>query len=291
MRATISSARTNGIQTSRGRPTPTRRSTTTAPGGHAPRLLRSLGDAYSSYEYDYVGGVFSGSKFDYPYGGFGSHDSYEVDYNHNNAFTGEKFFFTDVTGQSYTGEEEDFDADVKLSRVVLTGVEDQAYSSLELDYSAGTYAGYKAYYTITGQAYTNEEVDVSASGKLEKAIYSGMTATPYPSVEQDYSNGAPGDAIYGYTDVTGQTYNAYQVMENASGDPLQETFDLNSGGHTLIALAGGQTLTSLGEDKMTGDGATTFVLNAIYGADIDHQLHERRHDLAADRANSPISLR
>ena len=27
-----------------------------------------------------------------------------------NAFTGDKFFFTDVTGQSYTDEEEDFDA-------------------------------------------------------------------------------------------------------------------------------------------------------------------------------------
>ena len=54
-----------------------------------------------------------------------------------------------------------------------------------------------------------------------------------------------------------------------SGAALQETFDLNSGGHTLIALRGGQTLTSLGDDKMTGSatGSTTFVLDAIYGAD------------------------
>jgi hypothetical protein len=37
----------------------------------------------------------------------------------------------------------------------------------------------------------------------------------------------------------------------------------------LIALTGGQTLTSLGEDVMTGSatGSTTFMLNAIYGAD------------------------
>ena len=38
----------------------------------------------------------------------------------------------------------------------------------------------------------------------------------------------------------------------------------------MIALASGQTLTSLGDDKMTGSsatGSTTFVLNAIYGAD------------------------
>ena len=65
--------------------------------------------------------------------------------------------------------------------------------------------------------------------------------------------------------MTGQTYYAYQLMENASGTALQETFDLNTGGHDAIALATGQTLTSLGEDRMTGDGATTFVFNAVYG--------------------------
>ena len=153
--------------------------------------------------------------------------------------------------------------------MLLTGVENETYSSLELDYSAGTYEGYKAFYDVTGRNYTNEEVDVSASGQLEKVVYSGMTSTPYSSVEEDYSGAALADTIYGYTDVTGQTYNAYQVMENASGDPLIETFDLNGGGHTLDALAPGQTLIGLGDDKMTGSaaGGTTFVLNAVYGAD------------------------
>jgi hypothetical protein len=103
---------------------------------------------------------------------------------------------------------------------------------------------------------------------LEKVVYSGLSGTPYSSVEQDYSGGAPADTVYGYTDVTGQTYYAYQVTDDANGNGLQETFDLNGGGHTLIALTGGQTLTSLGNDKMTGDGATTFALNAIYGADV-----------------------
>jgi len=39
-----------------------------------------------------------------------------------------------------------------------------------------------------------------------------------------------------------------------------------SGGHLLVALIGGQTVMSLGDDKMTGSatGPTTFVLN--YGA-------------------------
>ena len=81
--------------------------------------------------------------------------------------------------------------------------------------------------------------------------------------------------------MTGQTYYAYQVMENASGAPLQETFDLNSGGHTLVALTGGQTLTSLGNDKMTGSatGSTTFVLNPIYGADTITNLTSARQGI------------
>src|SRR6202034_2377178 len=99
----------------------------------------------------------------------------QVDYNWANAYAGETFFFTDITGQSYTGEEEYFDANSKLSRVALTGVTGQAYYQLEEDYDAGVYAGYKAYYLISGQPYANEEVDVSASSQIEKAVYSGIT--------------------------------------------------------------------------------------------------------------------
>jgi hypothetical protein len=227
------------------------------------------GAAYSAYQYDYVGGVFAGSQFTFttvPTGA--TYSSYETDYDQAGNFSGDKFFFTNIQGQSYTGEEEDFDAGGALSSVLLTGIAGQAYSSLELDYSAGTYEGYQAFYTgVTGQSYTNKEVDVSASGQLEKVVYSGMTSTPYSSVEQDYSGGALADAIYNFTNVTGASYNSYQVEENASGAALQETFDLNNGGHALSALASGQTLTSLGDDTMTGNGATTFVLNAIYGAD------------------------
>ncbi len=156
------------------------------------------------------------------------------------------------------------------TRVLLTGVQNQAYSSLELDYAAGVYTGYKAFYTgISGQNYTSEEADVSASNQLEKVVYSGMTSTPYSSVEQDYVGGALSDVIYGFTNVSGAPYYAYQVKETPGGSGLQETLDLASGGHDLIALAPGQTLTSLGNDTMTGSasGATTFVLNAIYGHD------------------------
>jgi hypothetical protein len=228
------------------------------------------GAPFSSYEDDYVGGLYAGAEYtltSVPQGV--SYSSFVVDESPANVFSGEQFFFTDNVGQSYTGEEEKFDANNQLSDVVLTGVIGQPYSSLELDYSAGSYEGYQAYYYVTGQTYTNEEVEVSASGQLEKVIDSGMTSTPYPSVEEDYSGGALADTIFSFTDVTGASYNAYQVEDSAGGTALQETLDLNSGGHNLIALASGQTLTSLGDDVMTGSttGTTAFVLNAIYGAD------------------------
>jgi hypothetical protein len=227
------------------------------------------GAAYSSYQDDYVGGVFAGSQFTYTTAPAGAtYSSDETDYDQAGNFAGDQFFFTNIQGQSYTGEEEDFDAGGALSSVLLTGIAGQAYSSLELDYSDGTYEGYKAYYTdVTGQSFTSEEVDVSAANELEKVVYSGMTSTPYSSVEQDYSGGALADVIYDFTNVTGASSYSYQVEDNASGGALWETLDLNSGGHDLIALASGQTLTSLGDDTMTGDGATTFVLDAVYGAD------------------------
>ncbi|MCI4678321.1 hypothetical protein K9U39_08040 [Rhodoblastus acidophilus] len=239
----------------------------------ADRLTRvaftgAAGSTYSAYEYDYVGGVFAGSKFDVAAPSGAAYSSYELDYNSSGAFVGDKFFFKNIVGQSYTGEEEDFDASGALSRVVLTGVANQAYQSLELDYAGGTFEGYKMFLSgIKNQSYTAEEVDVSAAGKLQKVVYSGLSSTPYSSVEQDYSGSTVTDTIYNFTNVSGQSYDAYHVMDNVSGVALQETFDLNSGGHALVALTGGQTLTSLGGDKMTGSGATTFVFNAIYGAD------------------------
>ena len=256
------------------------------------QLIRAVfsgvtGQPYSAYEYDYVGGVFAGSQYTFtsvPAGA--SYSSYAVDQSPANSFAGEQFHFTNVQGQPYTGEEIDFNASVQLSRVLLTGVQNQAYSALELDYAGGAYTGYKAYYTgIAGQSYTSEEADVSASNQLEKVVYSGMTATPYSSVEQDYTGGALSDVIYGFTNVSGQPYTAYQVMDNAAGAALQETLDLASGGHDLIALASGQTLTSLGNDTMTGSasGATTFVLKAIYGQDTITNL------TAADAVSMPTA--
>jgi hypothetical protein len=229
------------------------------------------GAAYSAFQYDFVGGILSGSQFTFttvPTGA--TYSSCEIDYDQAGNYTGGSFCFTNIQGQFFTGEEVNLDAGGVLSSVLLTGIVDQAYSSLELDYSAGTYEGYQVFYTgITGQSYTSEEVDVSASGQPEKVVYSGMRSTPYSSAEVDYSGGAFADVIYNFTNVTGASYYSYQVEDNPSGAMLQETLDLNSGGHDLIATASGQTLTSLGDDTMVGSatGSTTFVLDAVYGAD------------------------
>jgi autotransporter-associated beta strand protein len=229
------------------------------------------GVGYSSYEYDFVGGVFAGMKFEVtavPNGA--TYSSYELDYNSANVFTGDKFFFTNISGQSYTGVEEDFDASGKLARVLWTGVTGQSYSSLEEDFSAGTYTGYKAYYTgITNQTFTGEEVDVSATNQLEKVVYTGMSSTPYSSVEQDYSAGALTDLIYDFTNVSGASAYAYQVEDNSSGVALQEIYDNNDGSHTIIGLgAANQTFTSIADDTFTGGGASeTFVFQPIYGSD------------------------
>jgi hypothetical protein len=229
------------------------------------------GAAYSSYEYDFVGGVFAGSKFTVTAAPTGAtYSSYELDYNSSNVFTGDKFFFTDIIGQSYTGEEEDFDANGALIRVLITGVTGQSYSSLEEDFSAGTYQGYKAYYTgITGQSYTGEEVDVSATNQITKVVYTGMSSTPYSSVEEDFSGGALTDEIYDFTNVSGASAYAYQVEDNASGVAQQEIYDNNDGSHTIIGLgAADQTFTSIADDTFTGGGSgETFVFTPVYGSD------------------------
>ena len=68
--------------------------------------------------------------------------------------------------------------------------------------------------------------------------------------------------------MTGATYYAYQVEENASGALMMTTYDLNDGGHTIVGAQNGLTIDSLGNDKMEGGGSgETLILNAVYGHD------------------------
>ena len=96
-----------------------------------------------------------------------------------------------------------------------------------------------------------------------------MSSTPYSSVEEDYSAGALTDEIYDFTNVSGASYYAYQVEDNASGVAQQEILDNNDGSHTIIGLgAADQTFTSIADDTFTGGGANeTFVFTPIFGSD------------------------
>ena len=77
------------------------------------------GQAYNFIGYDYTsGGQYIGLQFFYA-GTQGADSYYEVDYNQENVSTGEKLFWTNVTGQDYTGEEKDFDANDSLTSVIL----------------------------------------------------------------------------------------------------------------------------------------------------------------------------
>ena len=236
------------------------------------KLTRSVfygitGVGYSTYEYDYVGGVYIGAKYDYTtVPNSATYSSYVLDANYAGAFAGVQYFFTNVQNASYTGEEIDLNQNGQETRLVLTGFQGVGYSSLEFDYAAGVETGFKVFIPGgAGQNYATLEEDYDASDNLQKVIYSGMTGTPFSSEEEDFAGGALTAAVYSFTDVTGANYYAYQQTDNASGVLMQETVDYNSGVHTIQAFVGGQTLTSLGNDGMTGSGATNFVLNAPYG--------------------------
>ena len=240
-------------------------------GNHLARVAYTnvAGLAYSAYEYDYTGGIFAGATYtvtQVPAGA--TYSSYELDYDNANHFTGDKFFFTNVTGQPYTSEELDFDANAKLSKVILGGVSGQAYGSIEEDYSAGVYQGYKAFYTPTGQSFTTEEVDVSVANVITKVAYTGLSNAPYSSVEQTYLNGAVTGSVYDFTNAAGVSFSAYQTIEDASGNALQEIVDNNDGTHTIVGYQANQTFMSIGDDTITGNATgDTFVFNPIFGQD------------------------
>ena len=226
------------------------------------------GQPYSTFENDFVAGVYSGTQYTFSTGPISSAYFYYIDLQDaSHAFAGLQLYFQNIPGQNYTSEEEDLDKNGQLSRIVQSGIAGQPYSALEYNYNAGVYAGVDVFYTTLSGAYSGLEVDVSASGQLDKIIYSGLTSTPYSSLEQDFSGGAVTASIYTFDNVTGSSYNSYVQTDSGAGASLQETVFYNSGAHGIIAETGGQTLTSLGDDIMTGSGATNFVFNGIYGPD------------------------
>ena len=181
-----------------------------------PRLLKQVfsslsgpeSNFFSSYEYDYLGGVLSQSKY----------------------------VLAPVTGQLYTGGEIDIDGAGNLLRILVTGVTSQPYSSYEDDYSyangawgGGGVVGQKYYYTnVEGQPYTSYEVDLDATGAITSVTYDGYTVTGtqlYATLEYFYSGGTPTGAYNAYiTNIGGQNWTGEEHDFNTSGQLIRQLF-------------------------------------------------------------------
>ena len=228
------------------------------------------GQPYSSYEYDFASGVLAGSKFTYttvPAGA--AYSTYETDYDFAGAYQGAKFVYTNITGQTYTGEEVDTTPTGATSRVLYSGFTGQPYQSLELDYTGGTYTSYKSFETgVTGQSYTGLEEDVTAAGQVTKVLYTGLNSTPYTTLEQDYTGGALSSSIFTFNAPAGQSYTSYAVTQNAAGTQISETVNNTNGSHTILGSAPNLIFESIGTDTITGGGAgETFAFHNVFGHD------------------------
>ena len=129
-------------------------------GAWAPGLI--LNNGYpSTFEHDFAGGSYVGSKA----------------------------FYDNVSGQAFTAYEVDVDSSGRLDGLKYTGFTGQPFSAYELDYTGGTYTGNKVHYAATGQSYSAYEVDTNAAGQLTKLVYTYTDpATPYASLEYDYGH-------------------------------------------------------------------------------------------------------
>jgi hypothetical protein len=263
------------------------------------RLMRQsfagfYGQAYSSYAYVYGGGIFRGSQYFFTnitgqaytedeqalnaagqltrhlFTGVTSqaYSAYEYDY-YAGSFAGDKYFYTNIAGQPYTGYEDDLDTSGKLTRRAFTGVTGQSYSSYEDDYVAGVRTGSKYFTTnIAGQPYTGMEEDLNAQGNLVKRGFSGVIGQPYTAYEYDYVNG---DGIlsgskYFYTNIPNQDYSSYETDLDAAGAVSLQIFNNNDGTHRIIGFQDNLTIKSVYSDYTTGGGSNeTFVYTPNFG--------------------------
>ena len=228
------------------------------------------GQPYSSYDYDFSSGLFAGSTFTYttvPAGA--TYSSYATNYDFASTYQGAQFFYTNLNGQPYTGEEVDTTPTGATSRVLLTGYTGQPYQSLELDYTGGNYSAYKIFESgVTGQNYTGLEEDVTAAGQVTKVLYTGLKSTPYTTLEQDYTGGAVSSSIFTFNAPAGQSYSSYSVTQNAAGTQISETVNNTNGSHTLLGSAPNLIFESIGNDTITGGGAgETFAFHNVFGHD------------------------
>ena len=232
------------------------------------------GTAYTNYEHDLNADGLTTRLF---YSGVKTqaYSSYEDDYIINSTgshLVGQKYYFTDIIGQTYTGHEQDLDANSNLIKDIYTGgliTGTQVYSSWENDYANDVLTGQKYYQTgITGQAYTGYAVELDATGKKIAEVWSGITSQAYSSYEYDYANGdgvVTGSKYY-FDNVQNQLYSTYQHDLDASGAEILKILNNNDGSHTLIGFGQSQTIQSIFNDTTTGGGgADIFVYTPFFG--------------------------
>ena len=277
-----------------------------------PRLLNQVfsglsgpeSNFFSSYEYDYLGGVLSGSTYvlaavsGQPHTGGAisldgngnlskilvtgitsqAYSSYEYDFAYANgaygggAVVGQKYYFTNIEGQSYTTREVDLDASGSTTKVIYSGytvTSTQPYSSVEYDYSGGSVTGGKGYITnVAGQDWTGEVHEFNASGQLISHLFTGVTDETSTSYEFEYANGngvLTGQNFY-YTNVVNQGYSSYEYSYDATNTLTLVTYNMNDGGHVINGQGIGQTIDSIYNDTMTGGGGSdTFAFTPYFG--------------------------
>ncbi len=268
-------------------------------------LYGAVGEVFSSYEHDFLGGTLSGSKYfktgiqGQPYTsaeidlnasgdavrvavtGITSqaYSSYENDYAYANGawggggVVGQKYFYTNIEGQSYTAREVDLDATGAITSVTYSGYTvtgTQPYSSLEYLYAGGTATGaYNAYVTnIAGQNWTGEEHDFNTAGQLVRQLFTGVTDQTSTAYEYDYANGngvLTGQKFY-YTNVQNQGYSTYEYDYTAASALALEIYNMNDGSHRIIGTSISQTIDSIFDDLTTGGGgADTFAYTPYFG--------------------------
>ncbi len=259
---------------------------------------------FSSYEYDYLGGVLSGSTYvlapvaGQAYTGGAiyldgdnnlskivvtgitsqAYSSYEYDFAYANgaygggAVVGQKYYFTNIEGQSYTTREVDLDASGSATKIIYSGYTvtgTQPYSSAEYDYSGGSLTGGKAYVTnIAGQDWTGEVHEFNAAGQLVSHLFTGVTNQTSTSYEFEYANGdgvLTGQNFF-FTNVVNQGYSSYEYNYDAANTLTLAIYNMNDGGHVINGQGISQTIDSIYNDTMTGGGGSdTFAFTPYFG--------------------------
>lgn len=242
------------------------------------------GQAYTNYEHDLNAAGLTTRIF---YSGVKTqaYSSYEDDYIVNSTgshFAGQKYYYTDIVGQNYTGLEKDLDASGNLIKEIFTGGQittTQLYSSWMNEYANGdgVLTGQTYYRTdITGQDYTGYVVELNATGQKIGETWTGVTGQSYSAYGYDYANGdgvVTGISHY-FTNVQNTEYASYQldyvVTGGSTSTESQVIYNMNDGSHTIKGLLSTpQTLNSIFNDVMTGGtGADSFVYAPLFGTSV-----------------------